>query len=159
MSKIYFITGQVQSGKTTRLTNWVESKENVAGILCPVKEGKRYLYSIASDEYRKLEADSDSENKDLVNVGKFRFYRESFDWANKEILTAIKNKKEWIIIDEVGPLELKGEGLNPSLVSVIKNLTVSGSKLVLVVREKLVNEVIKQLNLNRKEIDFNLLNH
>ncbi len=61
MSKIYILTGPVNSGKTTKLMNWVEKKSNVGGILTPVVDGKRHLYSIASQKYKIFELENINE--------------------------------------------------------------------------------------------------
>lgn len=81
-------------------------------------------------------ADSAEES---MSVGRFRFRRAAFDWAEARLLGAAAcPETRCIVIDEIGPLELAGEGFAP----VLRRLLARGSpELVIVVRESLAAEV------------------
>jgi nucleoside-triphosphatase THEP1 len=72
-------------------------------------------------------------------VGRFVFSKAGFDKAIQIIRNA-KNTEGWLVIDEIGPLELKGEGFYEVLTDV---LTMRREKILLVVREGLIPEVKK----------------
>ncbi len=80
--------------------------------------------------------EASGEEETLV-VGRFVFSKKGFDKAIEIIRDAI-NKDGWLVIDEIGPLELKGEGF----CSVLKEtLALRREKLLLVVREGLAEQV------------------
>jgi nucleoside-triphosphatase THEP1 len=157
MNSTFILSGSVHSGKTTRLIKWLKAKNNVQGIISPIIDVKRYLVNIRSDEKRKLEIDSGSSQENVIKVGKYIFDKSVFKWACNIILDAIKSNPDWLIIDEVGPLELKGEGLAIAVNKVLSNKNIlSGTNLVLVVRDSLMTDFLNYYNLS--ETDFKYLN-
>ena len=103
--KVILLTGEIQTGKTTTLLNWVKKREDVAGILTPVKNGKRFFYSIPEDVLYQMEAEGDEE---VLKIGRFRFSAKQFEKTNKAILKWLDESQwKYLIIDEIGPLELK----------------------------------------------------
>ena len=56
------------------------------------------------------------------------------------------------MIDEIGPLELNGDGLEPVISEIVNWLDTFEGKLVLVVRDKLINDVIKKYKLEEKYV-------
>lgn len=132
---VYILTGQVQTGKTTSLLQWAEKRKDVYGILTPVINGKRVFMDAHSKETFAMEA---GENETAtITVGRFIFSKNNFDKA----IQCIDNNMEkdgWLIIDEIGPLELRGEGFHDVLRKVVEKRT---GKTILVVREGLVQQV------------------
>ena len=155
MHSIFIHCGSVHSGKTTRLIKWLKDKNNVQGIISPIIAGKRYLVNIQSDEKRKLEIDSGSSQENVITVGKYIFDKSVFEWACKIILDGIKSNPNWLIIDEVGPLELQGEGLAKAVKKVLSNKNILlGTNLVLVVRDSLMTDFLNHYNLTEKDINY-----
>jgi len=150
-NKIFVLSGPVHSGKTTRLINWIQSRSDVSGILSPVIHGERFFMNAATKEIFPMEAEPGESN--TFTVGKYVFSVLGFENA-KEILRQASNQKEgWLIIDEVGPLELEGEGFNNVLKELIKQD--HHSKIILVVRESLVSVVVEQYGIeNYEDWDF-----
>jgi nucleoside-triphosphatase THEP1 len=140
MNYIYILKGQVESGKTTNLKAWSERQQNVDGILAPVVEGRRHLYRLKSKELRLLESDANDANS--VKIGRHFFNEEVFRWGRNQLKDAANDTPEWLIIDEIGPLELKGNGLEPVVGTLINNIQNRSFRLLLVVRETLVPKVI-----------------
>jgi len=155
MSSIFVISGPVHSGKTTRLLSWLKNKNNLYGILSPVIDGKRYLLNIHSNEKRLLEIDSDEEKENIITVGKYKFANNVFKWGCEVIANSIEENPEWIVIDEVGPLELQGEGLAKAVNKVFshQNILVR-TNLVLVVRDSLMTDFLNHYNLTEKNIIY-----
>ena len=56
LEPVHRLTGPVQGGKTTRLLEWVKTHDS-AGILSPIINKKRHIYSILSHESLCLEID------------------------------------------------------------------------------------------------------
>jgi nucleoside-triphosphatase THEP1 len=51
----------------------------------------------------------------VIEVGRFRFRAAAFAWAAQRIAAAVAAGADLVVIDEVGPLELRGEGLADAL--------------------------------------------
>ena len=155
MNSTFILSGSVHSGKTTRLIKWLKDKNNVQGIISPILDGKRYLVNIQSDEKRKLEIDSFSSKENVTKVGKYIFDQSVFDWACKIILDTIKSNPDWLIIDEVGPLELQGDGLAKAVNKVLSNKNILvGTNLVLVVRDSLMTDFLNHYNLSENDFKY-----
>jgi nucleoside-triphosphatase THEP1 len=124
---------------------WIKKHRNCSGILSPIIKEKRHIYSIQSNESRCLEINNkQSANVEHVTIGKYIFSNEIFDWARKQILFAAYEEKQWLVIDEIGPLELSGAGLEPAITEIFQNYNlIRNRRLLLVVRENLVEQVIK----------------
>ena len=157
MESLFIVSGTVHSGKTTRLIKWLKDKNNVQGIISPIIDSKRFVVNIQSDEKRKLEIDSGSSQKNVIKVGKYIFDKSVFEWACEIILGSIKSNPDWLIIDEVGPLELQDEGLAKAVNKVFSEKDyLLKTNVVFVVREQLLNDFLHHSNLS--ENDFKFLN-
>jgi nucleoside-triphosphatase THEP1 len=160
MRSINILTGPVHSGKTTRLIAWVKYHQHSGGILAPVIHHQRYLYSILSNDYRKLEAGEELlSDQEIVQIGNYSFLESSFEWARSELQAAMKKKLPYLIIDEIGPLELSGKGLEPMVTNLLKDYNRSAkNRVILVVREHLLEKIISHYNLEDQVIiDKNFL--
>ncbi|MEO5948276.1 MAG: nucleoside-triphosphatase [Chitinophagaceae bacterium] len=128
--KIYILTGAIQSGKTTSLLNWSATRNDVHGILTPVVNGKRVFMNAYTKEQFPMEATE--EEKETLTVGRFTFSKTSFEKAILIIREAIP-KGSWLVIDEIGPLELNSQGFYTVLMEALQTFE---GKLLLVVRDK-----------------------
>lgn len=147
---IYVLTGPVQTGKTTALAEWVGRRVAAAGLLQPVRGGKRYLKSLPSGEVRPLEC---SGAEDAVQVGRFRFSASVFAWGRRKLREAHEREPEWLFIDEIGPLELRGEGLAPAVETVLCGRGESSRQhALLVVRERLLEIVSERYALDETRV-------
>jgi nucleoside-triphosphatase THEP1 len=148
MKNVIIITGSKRSGKSTAVENWIKRKAGgVVGILSPEINGKRYFKSISTGEEWAMEA---SGNEESLNIGKYNFSKSAFDKASKILLDAAKDKTaELLVIDEVGPLELKNEGFYNTLQSILEMEEGIGS-ILLVVREGLVNDIRKHFGIGEE---------
>ncbi|MEO8399006.1 MAG: nucleoside-triphosphatase, partial [Ignavibacteriaceae bacterium] len=156
--KYYLLSGIVQSGKTTSLINWAKGK-NADGIVAPIINRVRHLQYISSGLKRELEIKKGNENIKTISVGRFLFDEDVFAWGRKNLLKSFLNNPEWLIIDEIGPLELRGEGLEPAVSKILNRINdKTKTKIIFVVREKLVESFLQFYNLNREEINFITIN-
>lgn len=137
--KIIILTGEIQTGKTTTLFNWVKDRKDIAGVLTPVVEGKRFFYSIPNAAYYNMEV---AENEtEVLQVGRFLFSATQFEKTNNSILKWLSEPHwKYLVIDEIGPLELvQQKGLWTSLSSICE--TNFDKTIILVVRKSLSGQV------------------
>lgn len=139
---IFILSQPIQSGKTTLLEQWIQKHPNTAGILTPDKNGKRLLYDIANQSFHTFQIDAHEEG---VSIGKFVFSKEGFEHAQMVLRNALTNKPDWLIIDEVGRLEMdRKEGLEPAvaeIISLVKSTYIQVN-LLLVIRDYLLDDAI-----------------
>ena len=132
---ITILTASIQSGKTTSLISWSEKRDDVYGILTPVINGTRVFMNANTKEQFPMEANTDE--AETLHVGKFVFSKSGFEKAIQLISDAMQNKG-WLIIDEIGPLELKGEGF----AGILKEVLIKRKEnILIVVREGLLEQV------------------
>ncbi|QXP61098.1 nucleoside-triphosphatase [Olleya sp. HaHaR_3_96] len=152
---IYILTGAIRSGKTTALLDWSKSRSDVDGLLCPDDvNGKRYFLKLKSKATFKLEAEAEAENEVIVAIGNFKFLQSAFNEANDYlILEASKAERHYLIIDEIGTLELKNEGLHVSTEALISQFRSNDDTyLILVVRDYLLDAVLKHFGITECSI-------
>ena len=82
----------------------------------------------------------------ILEVGRYRFDAAAFAWAARRIaLVAEDPSRRWLVLDELGPLELKGAGLAPAveiLLAAPRHVTP-----VLVIRDGLVEPMLERFGL------------
>lgn len=143
--EIYILTGPKHSGKTSLVQQWCKGRTDVHGLLSPVIDGKRFFMDIDTGQTFFMETDDADTN--AIEVGRFRFSRASFEKAS-HLLEISAKKKGWLILDECGPLELKGEGFAATLTHILQT-PAPGVKLVILVRDTLVHEMIRYFDLRQ----------
>ncbi|MEO9870801.1 nucleoside-triphosphatase [Ekhidna sp.] len=151
---IYILTGEIQSGKSTALSEWIDDIEKqgmrVGGLLNLVIDSKKWFLDIASKERWSMERLQ--ENDSPINVGRYIFSEKAFDQARKT-LNESNAPYDYFIVDEIGKLELKNLGLEPALSHFLEHIqSVSIQNLILVVRDSLVDEVLEKYKLPIKAI-------
>ncbi len=141
--EVYILSAPIQTGKTTSLLNWSDNRKDVYGILTPVVNGKRMFMNAHSRQLFLMEA-KEGETETL-NIGRFVFSKANFNKAI-EIIRDGMYKEGWLVIDEIGPMELKGEGFSESLKEVLMERK---ENILLVVREGLAHQVKAYFNLQQ----------
>lgn len=142
LSDIYILSQPIQSGKTTLLQRWLKDQSNVAGIITPDVNGRRKLFDIASRQYSALQLQDDSEG---LRIGRFVFDPEVFAEARQILTKASLGSYDWIVVDEIGRLEInQHKGLEPAVTAIINHFKTSSSetKLLLVIRDYLLEEAL-----------------
>ena len=133
------------SGKTSELISWCAQQKNCSGILMPDVDGLRKMYNIQSETMFDAEHNvAISTNESLITIGNFHFYESSFEVANQIIEKAINEQKKYVIIDEVGKLELNHQGLYKAVIMAIESVENKGfsGTLILTVRDVLLEKVL-----------------
>jgi len=153
MNQIFLLSSPIHTGKTTRLTEWIKNKDNVDGILQPVINGKRHIKHISSGKTQRLEILPGSQEKNILAIGNCKFNSDVFTWTRSKLLLALNNYPEWLIIDEVGKLEMNERGLEPAISKILKDLNNQTTmNLVFVVRDYLVPDFLNRYSLNKNDI-------
>lgn len=147
--EIYILTGPINSGKTTKLEQWLMGRRDVYGILTPKIEGKRFFKNIETSEYFQMDADLSEEN--TITIGKHEFSSNAFLRATQIIKASADKKEGWLIIDEIGPLEIDSKGFDKTLREIL-NKDTEQLKIVLVVRESLREAVITHYAMLRHDL-------
>jgi nucleoside-triphosphatase THEP1 len=135
LKKILLYTGPVKSGKTTKLQLFIKDRKDVGGILSPVIGMKKYLCDISTGNKLLLEADLNDAKTDIVSVGKYKFKIEVFEWGKNILKKASTEKYNYIVIDEIGPLEFAGEGLSPAVDEILNDHLNYNYQLLVIVRD------------------------
>ncbi|MBF8148643.1 hypothetical protein ITJ86_01970 [Winogradskyella sp. F6397] len=154
---IYILTGTIRSGKTTALKKWVGTRHDVDGLLSPDNDnGKRYFLKVKSKKEFEFEVETELENKneDIIEIGPFKFLKSAFVEANEFLISnPFEAVNKYLIIDELGKLELKNEGLHVSAERLIPEFENNeNSHLILVVRDYLVDAVLKHYSITEHRI-------
>ncbi len=150
---IFIFAAPVKSGKTTTLMNWVGNKKNIGGLLAPDIDGLRRLYSLRDRQLHDYqlsdEAAAVAKPEEMVTICKFNFAAPAFASARQLLLEDSRQDFDWVIVDEIGKLELKGEGLEPAAAEVIEYYKTGRAKgrLLLIVRDELVEQAVKHYGL------------
>ena len=141
----------MQTGKTSILLKWLENNNDVAGILTPDVDGLRKLMNIATGVYYDLQLKSESGLK----IGRFVFDEKIFEAAKTILLKSLESDKKWIVIDEVGKLELyQSKGLEPTVSNIVNQFQSNNTpkKLLLVIRDYLLDDAIKNYKIHDAKV-------
>ncbi len=152
-NKIILFSDSIQSGKTSTVLNWLNGKLNVVGILTPDLDGIRKLYDIQENKYYLFETDI-NELTDVEVIGRFIFLKSAFKKAAEILKNAVHQKPEWLIIDEIGKLELENLGLEPLLSLILKDFSAFSpeTKIIIIVRDSLLQKAIEKYDFKDVEI-------
>ncbi|MDA3904824.1 MAG: hypothetical protein PF484_01995 [Bacteroidales bacterium] len=150
-TKIYILSGGQGEGKTTRcleIVNQLKSNgENVGGIVAPgfwdnnIRSGfdlmnvqtnikTPFAQRMAKEEWIKIKA--------------FYFNPEAIE-KGKSILHSAVQENDWIVLDEIGKLDLNGYLWGPIFSDLIK---IPNKKWIICVRDIYVDDIIHHWNLN-----------
>ena len=150
--RIKIVTGKIHSGKTTSLFRFISENKAADGILAPIVNERRRLYHISTKTIKDLEVDKKSEG--TISVGKYHFLNESFKWANKKLLESYNLPTTYLIIDEIGKLELNGGGLHESTKEIVERIRNSEKYLILVIRDYLLKDVLQYYQINKHDYEI-----
>lgn len=144
------VSGPVGIGKTSHIKQWASHRDDVTGLLSPIDpiEG-RFFVDLATGERMYMEMKQPG--GDVLRIGRYTFSKRAFDWAQSHLIQASKRRHRWLVIDEIGPLELSGHGLDAAVRHVLHHRRRT-AKTVLVVRENLVDAVLERYALQSIDV-------
>ncbi len=154
-NKVIIITGSKGEGKTTKLQSLIKLllKKNIpiTGFIAPASfvDGERNTYNlkgIGSEETITL--CSSISQIGYEKIGSFYFNNPAIILGNQILKSASRNNKI-IVIDEIGPFELKGKVWYNSMLSAMKQ---DGKVIIITVREILVEEIVVKFNIDNYSV-------
>ena len=148
---IAILTGAIRTGKTSALARVFATDGK--GVLQPVINGQRHVADLRSGDTRCLEVTRETPEAEHVYVGRFAFDARAFAWSAARVHNALRTASaaEWVIIDEVGPLELAGHGLEPVVHEAVQHGR-QGGQVLLVVRDGLVEAVCRAFSIPAPDV-------
>ncbi len=150
---IYILAGDIRTGKTSALQEWIHTWDSVKGILCPDDENEqRYLFDIDSETKYQLQVPESNEN--TISVGRFHFSKDAMKMANYSLIKAFdEGDFEFLVLDELGKLELKNEGIHLAAKYIIDRYQSNDKQnLLLVVRTFLVKDILAHYGITSFQI-------
>lgn len=133
---ILLLTGNKRAGKTT----WLQThKSDSVGFLSPIINEKRNFQLIPSQEIFPME-----ETNGKLLVGKYSFSASAFAAVEQHVQSHYEADE--LIFDEIGPLEIRGQGFSSLLKDTLQNFS---GKLLIVLRSEIVKEAIEAFQLDR----------
>jgi len=149
-NKIFIISGETRSGKTTFIKESIISIKNnnpaikIGGIIAHGIDvnGERFgfhIENIASGKKQFLCSIETDEPENAIKIGRFYFSPQGLEFGIQSILQDI-NQLDILVIDEIGYLELQGKGWFEAIEKAMSqpNLT-----MVFVVRKRILEQVLK----------------
>jgi nucleoside-triphosphatase THEP1 len=150
MRPVILFTGPKQSGKTTLLSGMVKTAGGCGGFLSPVVQGERMLQRVAKSEIIPMEYKGEGA---FLAVGRFLFSAQAFDQACQWMLDDMLHPDiRALILDEVGPLELRNEGFAYLIRQLLQAMPLD-KQLILVVREGLAETVAAHFGIQPAEYE------
>ena len=148
--KVFILTGDRHEGKTTFATGLAEALEkrgiNAGGFVAPGKfeDNRRSEFDILDLITGTRKPLCSINNRDGDQIGPFRFYSDGQKFGNQ--LLSVENLKntDVIFIDEIGPLEMKGQGW---ALAIDKLMDVPGQTHIWIIRKTLVEQAIQKWGL------------
>jgi len=103
------------------------------------------FYDLETRQIHPLQATGNKFKGELLQVGRFSFYLEAFKQARMSLRRTFLRRPGWLIIDEIGPLELAGRGFEPVVGRIIPwyQTQPHTEKLLLVIRDHLLESVLE----------------
>lgn len=145
-SNVVIITGNVKSGKSSFLQNiinqCIENNLKPSGILSTaiIEQNKHKGYMLIDlITNQKIILSTTQPNNELIKVGKYFIYPQSLQLGKKWLDLNYIQQADFVVIDEIGPWELKHQGWATSLNQIVRYYN---KPLILVVRTTIVDRVV-----------------
>lgn len=156
LSKVLIVTGESGSGKTTALTALIEQCQQkqlpLKGMLCPgvMKDGRRFssdIVDIATGE--RCLFGHRTGVLDKKTGTRFSFTEAGLALGLQALEHNNFNQGDICIVDEIGPMELGGQGFGKQIAPL---LAVANSRHIWVVRPNLIEQVCRHWSLLNPEV-------
>ncbi len=156
---VYLISGKKDEGKTTKLKQLYEGKKKASGFIAEKVHdcGRITTYNMVNlntDETcilaRLASLPLPKDWGDDFIHGPFRFSNKGFQWARQLLSSAIEAGAEDFFIDELGKMELNGNGH----AELIKTALKTGMNLYIAVRDINIDDAVKFFDIK----DYTIIN-
>jgi nucleoside-triphosphatase THEP1 len=153
---VTFVTGKINSGKTTKLYELYQQTGRGDGYLAIKQmQGTKVVEYTAKrlstdDAFPYVVRDEfDTGTKKIAcSIGPYRFYQDAIDEIKREVRRMIEYSIEPIYLDEIGQLELKGE----CFADLFQELVDSGLDIVASVKKDLLEDIVKAFGIHDYKI-------
>jgi nucleoside-triphosphatase THEP1 len=150
-TQVIIITGEIHQGKTTFVQKIVadlhEQKIRIGGFLSVGinNNGIRTGFNLVDIESsNQIELCSDKKDEKRFKSGKYYFNYDAISFGNEILKTDNLADKQLIVIDEIGPLELNGQGWSSAIENISNNIKLPQ---LWVVRKSLVESISRRWNI------------
>jgi len=154
-TKIFILTGNQGSGKTTFIKNLLEligDSYTTGGILSfgTWENNKRSSFYLKDLMTGKSELLCDTNNSaNSIPFRHFFFKPTGFNFGRLAIENALHTGTNILVVDEIGPLEMEGKGWASSVNKILHS---SCKVIILTIRRSLVKDIIARWSLFNAEI-------
>lgn len=145
--EVIIVTAPRNSGKTTYLKKFCLS-HNCIGYIAESDEQKNLFYYEEFRSKKTFPSLTTEVHEDWSRIGKYYFKSEVFIELESFLDHLINESYDYIVLDEIGKLELEGKGFDVILNKCIRQ----ESNLVLVVRDIFVDDVIEKYKLQNAKV-------
>lgn len=150
------VTGKINSGKTTRLLNIYKTNGSGDGFISVknMKGSMVHSYDIMrlstkeATQFVVHEQFMDQELDVACQIGPYLFLQDTLNYIYDEYRKLIKQGISPLYIDEIGMLELHDQAFH----QIFKELIESNLTVYAVIREDLIEDVLKKYNVNTFKI-------
>lgn len=153
--EVIIISGQKNKGKTTFVANLIKHLKDknisVQGItaLGVFEKNEKIGFNLQNIENEEQKHLCSVKNIGNTSIGRFYFDEKTIQWGNTIIENIDCLQKGFVIVDEIGPLELKNKGWSES---VEKLFLKDNIKIIWVVRKSLVKSVLRKFAISSAKI-------
>jgi len=138
-NRLILWTGPKHSGKTTSATCLIQMARTegfiVAGILEPSSYDNGELLGFdVLDLHSQKRTPLARRNKDKRTIGSFKFIADGLKFGNAILSSETIKSADLVIIDEFGPLEIKGNGWRRNIDSLLSS---SNAIILIIIRQEL----------------------
>eukprot|EP01119_Soliformovum_irregulare_P013473 TRINITY_DN3587_c0_g1_i1.p1 TRINITY_DN3587_c0_g1~~TRINITY_DN3587_c0_g1_i1.p1 ORF type:complete len:170 (+),score=37.56 TRINITY_DN3587_c0_g1_i1:10-519(+) len=163
MGRVVLVSGECHSGKTTTLGEWItknKQQHTLGGVLAPDKDvggmKTRHMIHLRNGTEKKLQIrKEDAPDDQRVDICDYSFSKAVFDWGNECILQDFENEVDFLIIDEIGPLEIRrGGGLELATKQVMEKRKEKKTIIMVVIRAKMVDDLKEHYGLQEEEVQM-----
>ncbi|WP_431284730.1 hypothetical protein ACQW02_07950 [Humitalea sp. 24SJ18S-53] len=132
-------SGPIGASRTARLLELAARDRRIGGVVSPQEGATRWFRDLRDLAAVPMDASAEAPEEAVQIVGRFRFRASAFRWAAVRMENALGDERlGTIVLDEIGPLELRGLGFAPWLPGWIDGYA---PRLLLVVRDSVVQDV------------------
>jgi len=149
--QVVIITGEIHQGKTTFaqkiVADLLKQKIRIAGFFSVGinENGIRTGFNLVDiGSSRRVELCSDKKNEKRLKFGRYYFNSDAISLGNEILNSNNLSDKQLIVIDEVGHLELNGQGWSNAIENITGNITVPQ---LWIVRKSLVQKCSRRWNI------------
>lgn len=147
---ILLLTGDIQTGKSSALRTLFKGRSDCRGFITPDNVHGRVLEFLPLGKRESMPMQAKTPNSSTLSIGRYHFYLSAFEKMKTELRSIKETPLQFNVIDELGKLELKGEGLSPELDDLIAHWKIDPTKpevLLIVVRAELIEKALQTFGL------------